>query len=80
MKSIRIIPAGEFKAKCLRLMQDIAEKRYPLIITKHGKKLVQIIPLPTASTKTYFGCMKGTVTIKADITKPLDEEWNANED
>lgn len=80
MKSIQNIPAGEFKAKCLKLMQEVTETHRPLIITKHGKPLVQIIPLDDAAPKSYFGCMKGTVQIKEDITKPLDIEWDVNAD
>lgn len=80
MKTAKMIPAGEFKAKCLKLMQDIAEKRNPIIITKHGKQLVQVIPLMVNEPQSYYGCMKGTVNIKEDITKPIDVEWNANEE
>ena len=80
MKAIQSIAAGEFKAKCLKLMQTIVETHRPLIITKYGKPLVQIVPLDDDIPKSYFGCMKGTVEIKEDITKPIDIEWKANEE
>ena len=31
------IAAGKFKAKCLKLLDEVAESRQPLTITKHGK-------------------------------------------
>jgi prevent-host-death family protein len=31
------ISAGEFKAKCLKLMNQIANTREPIIITKRGR-------------------------------------------
>lgn len=79
MKAHQIIPIGQFKAKCLKLLQEIAEKHTTLTVTKHGKKLVQITSFTNTEPKTFFGCMHGTVTIQDDITKPLDIEWNANE-
>jgi prevent-host-death family protein len=71
-----IVPAGEFKAKCLKLLDDVAEKRQPLIITKRGKPLAQVIPMP-AKSQGIVGSMKGTVTILGDIISPLDVEWDA---
>ncbi len=31
------IAAGEFKAKCLKLLDEVAEKRKPIVITKRGQ-------------------------------------------
>ena len=36
------IAAGEFKAKCLKLLDQVAEKRETLVITKHGKPVAQL--------------------------------------
>ena len=76
MKSPATVPAGEFKAKCLKLLEDVAEKRQPLIITKRGKPLAQVIPMP-AKHQDIVGSMKGSVTILGDIISPLDVEWDA---
>ena len=38
------IAAGEFKAKCLKLLDEVAEKRTTLVITKYGKPLAQLVP------------------------------------
>jgi len=40
----RTIKASEFKAKCLALLDDVAEKRETLIITKRGKPVARIVP------------------------------------
>ena len=68
------VPAGEFKAKCLKLLDEVAEKREPLIITKHGKPVAQVVPI--SEGKPLFGCMKGSGTINGDIISPLDVEWD----
>ena len=70
------VAAGEFKAKCLNLIDEVAETRKPIIITKRGKPMVQVIPMP-AKQRDIVGSMKGTVTILGDIVSPLDIEWDA---
>jgi prevent-host-death family protein len=69
------IPAGEFKAKCLKLLDEVAATREPLVITKHGKPVAQVVPI--ATTGDFVGSMKGSVTILGDIISPLDVEWEA---
>jgi prevent-host-death family protein len=70
------IPAGEFKAKCLKLLDKVAEDRQPLVVTKHGKPVAKVIPMPL-KPGNIVGSMKGSVTILGDIISPLDVEWDA---
>ncbi len=70
------IPAGEFKAKCLKLLDEVAEKRHTLVITKRGKPVAQVVPV-AAKRQDIVGSMKGSVTILGDIISPLDVEWDA---
>ncbi len=70
------IPAGEFKAKCLKLLDKVAENRQPLVITKRGKPVAQLIPMP-GKKKELFGSMKGSVVWVGDIVSPIDVEWEA---
>jgi prevent-host-death family protein len=70
------IPAGEFKAKCLKLLDEVAETRATLVITKHGKPVAQVVPI-SAKHVNIVGSMKGSVTILDDIISPIDVEWDA---
>jgi prevent-host-death family protein len=70
------IGAGEFKAKCLKLMNEVAEKRKTFVITKHGKPVAQLVPAP-AERVDPFGAMKGSVIWEGDIISPIDVEWEA---
>ena len=70
------IAAGEFKAKCLKLLDQVAETRQPLIITKHGKPVAQLMP-PPEERESLFGCMRGSGIILGDIISPIDVEWEA---
>ena len=69
------IAAGEFKTKCLKLLDEVAETRETLVVTKHGKPVAQVIPMPHQADP--FGRMKGSVKILGDIISPLDVEWEA---
>jgi len=70
------IPAAVFKAECLKLMDEVARTGQPVVITKHGKPVAQLVPV-AAEPKSLFGYMKNTVTIKGDIVAPSDDSWSA---
>jgi len=70
------ISAAQFKAECLKLMDEVEKTRQPIIITKHGRPVAQLAPIP-ADTGSLFGYMKGTVRITGDVMAPLDVEWSA---
>lgn len=77
-QSTHIIQAGDFKAKCLHLMDEVNKKHISITITKHGKPVARLVPIEETPTD-FFGILKNTVTIKGDIIAPIDIEWEANQ-
>ena len=72
------IPAGVFKSKCLKLMDDVNKTREEIIITKFGKPVAKLVPVQKTDTrKEIFGIMKDMISIKEDIIKPAKEDWDA---
>ena len=71
------IKAGEFKAKCLKLMDEVRETGKELIITKYGKPLVKLVPFEKKNIPSLFGYMKNSIVIKGDIVEGNGEEWDA---
>ena len=72
------VPAAEFKARCLKLMDEVCTTRRPLVITKRGKPVAKLVPVEEEEIpRSIFGCMKGTVTIHGDIVGPIDLDWHA---
>lgn len=63
------INAAEFKAKCLKLIDEVAATHEPLVITKRGKPVAKLVPIEEQGHKPLFGYMKGTVTILGDIVE-----------
>jgi prevent-host-death family protein len=73
------IPAAQFKAQCLAVMDRVADSGRPVVVTKHGKPVVQIIPVDSDENE-IFGFMAGKFRIVGDIenTIPLSD-WNLPE-
>ncbi len=77
MTEVVRIPAGEFKAKCLKLMDQVRESGREIVITKRGKPVAKLVPLEPKERPPLFGCMKGSIEILGDIISPIDVEWDA---
>lgn len=71
------INAAEFKAKCLKLIDEVATTHEPLIITKRGKPVARLVPIEDEHPPGLFGYMKGTVQILGDIVNVPHEPWAA---
>ncbi|MEI7577282.1 MAG: type II toxin-antitoxin system prevent-host-death family antitoxin [Armatimonadota bacterium] len=68
--------ATECKAKFLQLIEEVSASGEPVTVTKHGKRLVTIIPsVCEDKPRAKAGFMKDQVTILGDIMEPFTEEW-----
>lgn len=65
------VAATEFKAKCLALMDRVAERQETYIITKRGKPVAKLVPADPPRRKSIFGCMAEEMEIVGDLDKPL---------
>lgn len=74
-KSEHTMPAGEFKAKCLKVLDQVARTREVIVVTKRGKPVAKVVPLegPDGSS------LKGSVTVIGDIVTPIKEDWSAEQ-
>ncbi len=75
---MREMAAGQFKAKCLRVMDEVNQTREELVITKHGKTVVKLVPIEVTSAPALLGYMQGTVQVTGDIISSVDESWEAD--
>jgi prevent-host-death family protein len=70
----RQIPAGEFKAKCLGLIDEVNETGKEIVITKRGKPKAKLIPFRPPKKDSFFGRLKGVIEIVGDpddLIKPV---------
>ncbi len=77
-KTMKMIPAAEFKARCLAVMETVRTTKEPVLITKRGRPVAQLVPPPAASDD-FIGRLEGAVKIVGDIESPLEppETWEA---
>ncbi len=75
---MRTMPAAEFKARCLKVMEEVRATRETVIITKKGRPVAKLVPAE-APSGDLFGCLAGTLEITGDIESPLEpvEGWDA---
>jgi prevent-host-death family protein len=62
----RQVAAGEFKAKCLSLIDEVNKTGQELVITKRGKPTARLIPFKPPQIDSFFGRLKGVVEIVGD--------------
>lgn len=71
------IAAAEFKARCLRLMDEVKTSRQPLLIRKKGRPVAMLVPAD--EPQDVFGCLAGSLEISGDVVTPVAPaaSWNA---
>jgi len=82
----RTIAAGEFKAKCLRIMDEVSETGISLIVTKRGQPVVKLVPIADGKDirkkkDDIFGRLEGILQIHGDpddLIEPIipSEDWD----
>ena len=82
----RTIKASEFKAKCLKLMDEVAASGEEIVITKNGKPVAKLTPCKPAAEeiprqdrpKSPFGLNRGMYEIIGDLDDAFDDvDWDA---
>jgi prevent-host-death family protein len=67
---MRTIPAAKFKAGCLKIMDEVQARREPVLITKKGRPVAQLLPVDEPADDV-FGCLVGELEISGDILSPV---------
>ena len=65
------VPAGEFKARCLALLDRVAETGEELVVTKRGKPVARLVPVEPPPG------LRGSVVWEGDLLSPIAQEWTA---
>jgi antitoxin (DNA-binding transcriptional repressor) of toxin-antitoxin stability system len=70
----KTITATEFKAKCLRILDELEPQG--VVILKRGRPVARVTPLSGRRNRKLIGLMKGEIAIKGDIFS-TGVKWNA---
>lgn len=65
----RTIAAAKFKAECLSLLDEVAQTREEVVVTKRGKPVARLVPLERKRKGAALG-----VTIHGDIVGPTEPD------
>ncbi len=72
------IPITQFKAQCLRLLDQVSKSGQPLVITKRGKPLAQVTRA-VPERRSLMGGMRGTAELVGDIVYfDTSGDWECN--
>jgi prevent-host-death family protein len=79
--------AGEFKQGCLAVLDEVAESKTEVIITKRGRPVARLVPIASAEEREeqiLAGLRgKGKLTVsEADFLRPSSDDapWAALDD
>jgi len=70
--------AGEFKARCLQVMEQVRSTGTPVVITKRGKPVAKLLPADPAP-EWKPGRLAGRIEILGDIVSAIvpPDEWDS---
>ena len=72
---MKTIAAGKFKDVCLKALDDVARTRSPVVITKRGKPVAQLVPYTEPSPAKSLA---GRIIKEAGDPFSTGEDWNAD--
>lgn len=75
---MKTIAASDFKARCLALLDEVAEGNEELVILKRGKPVARLIPI-AAPAESPQASLLGTMTALDDLLEPPfpPDAWDA---
>lgn len=73
----RTINASTFKARCLGLLDEVAESGETIVVTKRGKAVARLVPVE--EPPSLVGSVTFNVSEEELIYAPLDE-WDVDRD
>lgn len=69
------IPASQFKARCLALLDEVEATGRRLIVTKRGRPVAQLVPIEGQEPASLVG----SVLEAHDLVAPTGELWAAEQ-
>ncbi len=73
--AFKTVSAGDFKARCLALLDEVAQTRLPLVVTKRGKAVARLVPMTNEQPTDLLGSVR--YASEEDLLSPVGEDWDA---
>ena len=78
-KSRRPVGSAEFKAHCLKLVDQVREARVEYVITRHGRPVAKLGPVDSTPRPAFIGSMRGSVLAYDAPFDPVPGTWSMND-
>ena len=69
------VPAGQFKARCLAILDQVEKDRRSIVVTKRGRPVARVVPIEEVGATES---LRGSVLHEGDLVSPLHERWSAS--
>lgn len=68
---MREIAISKFKATCLAVLEEVRRTGAPVLITRFGKPVAEVVPPKTPQKKRQLGTMRDSFEVIGDIVGPI---------
>ena len=72
---MEIVSASSFKATCLKILDDVAERGTEVLITKRGRPVARLVPVDRLPPRSILGALAGMGQDVGDIVSST-LEWS----
>lgn len=82
-ESVKTMAISRFKAQCLSVLEAVRRTGEPILVTRFGKPVAEIIPPPASSQKKgWLGRFADQGRILGDVVSPAADagDWEALEE
>lgn len=69
----KVVPAGEFKAKCLAILDEVEVRSRSFVVTKRGRPVARVVPLSAKEPSS----LRGSLLHEEDLLAPVGVDWDA---
>ncbi len=70
LEIVKTMPAGEFKQTCLKVLDEVGASGEPVVITKRGKPVAQLVPVGPERPQDWAGAMRDQGEVNGDLVAP----------
>lgn len=71
------VSISEFKAKCLALLDEVGRTGRPLLVTRRGQPIAEVVKPSVPRAADWIGSAASTMRIVGDIVGPVvaPDDW-----
>ena len=73
------IQISKFKATCLSVLERVGRTGQPVLVTRFGKPVAEVVPPSRMQAGAWLGAMRSQGAIRGDLVEPVAtlDEWEA---